>query len=65
MHLLVLLKRSLYNSNIIQRDTSSKMSEEISLNHGVRQGYSLSLTVFINFIGNMLQTLKIRSETGV
>jgi len=44
-HLIETIK-CLYESNIIQIDTSSKMSKEISANHGVRQGYSLLLTFF-------------------
>ena len=55
----------LYNSNIIQMVTSNKMSKEISINHGVRQGYSLSPTVFSNFIGHMLQTWKTVTNPGI
>ena len=57
--------KCLYNSNIILIDTSGKMSKEISVSHGVRLGYSLSPTVFNNFIGNMLQTWKTMTFPGI
>jgi Reverse transcriptase (RNA-dependent DNA polymerase). len=50
--------KCLYNNNIIQIDTSRKISKEISVNHGVRWGYSLSPPLFKILIGNLLQTWK-------
>jgi hypothetical protein len=57
--------KCLYNNNTIHIDISGKISEEISINQGVRQGSSLSSTLFNIYIDDMLRTWKTVTNTGI